>query len=112
MLMRPAMVQDVSTDTALLLAALNALRCDNGGAQDLRNISDADWHKLLRLADRTRLTLPIGLRCRGRLPDWVQARIEQNLARTAQRHQRVVESYQEIARLLEARGIEFLVLKG
>jgi len=95
-----------------LLSALNALRFDNRRTQDLRHITDADWQKLLPLIDHARITLPMGLRCDGSLPDWVQARIGQNLARTTQRYQRVVESYQEIAHLLEARGIEFLVLKG
>jgi len=78
----------------------------------LRHITDGEWHTLLPLLDRTRITLPIGLRCQGSLPDWVQVRIAQNLARSTERHQRVVESYQEIAQILEARRIEFLVLKG
>lgn len=96
----------------LLLTAVNSLCFGADRAHELRKIPDADWNRLLRLTDQARLTLPLGLRCRGYLPDWVRARIDRNLAGNAQRYRRILESYRQIAEALDQRGIEFLILKG
>jgi hypothetical protein len=79
---------------------------------NLQGIGDAEWRKLLPLTDRSQLTLPLGVRCREQLPEWVRQRIDGNLANNAIRQQRIVETYQTISSALAERGIEFAVLKG
>ena len=78
----------------------------------LREIEAARWPQLLQLTDASQLTLPLGVRCRASLPASVQKRIDVNLEDNAERQRRVMQAYREIAGLLNAHGIEFLVLKG
>jgi len=62
--------------------------------------------------DRSQLTLPMAVRCRRELPEWVQKRLAGNLQNNAIRHDRTLVAYQEVARVLRSRSVEFMVLKG
>src|SRR6185312_14975680 len=79
---------------------------------DLRSIPDSEWGKLLGLTDRSQLTLPLAVRCRHELPEWVQERVTGNLLNNAIRHDRTIEAYQEVDRALTSKGVDFMVLKG
>jgi len=68
--------------------------------------------RLLALADRSQLTLPLAVRCRHEVPAWVQERLDGNLQNNAIRHDRILDAYQEVARVLSSKGIDFMVLKG
>jgi Uncharacterised nucleotidyltransferase len=95
-----------------LLTVVRSLRFAGARPSDLQGISDAEWRKLLPFTDRSQLTLPLGVRCREHLPDWVRRRIDGNLANNAIRQVRIAETYKRVAAALSARGIEFIVLKG
>lgn len=95
-----------------LLPVLQSLRFTGAQPEHLRSIGEADWRGLLRLTDRSQLTLPLGVRCRERLPEWVRARIDRDLANNAIRHKRIVDTYTTISSALRAQGIEFTLLKG
>lgn len=95
-----------------LMSVLRSLSFTGAQTEDLRRIADSEWRKLLRLTDRSQLTLPLGVRCREHLPGRVRARIDRDLANNAIRQQRIGETYQTIAAALAGRGIEFAVLKG
>ena len=95
-----------------LLPILQALRFNNRDTAALEAIPRSAWPELLRATDREGLTLPLGLRCRGLLPAMVEARIAHSLASNAERHSRLTASYAELACVLQARGVEFVTLKG
>jgi MFS family permease len=93
-------------------ALLRALRFDQPETSDLHNLTPAQWRKLLDLADREHLTIPLALRCGADLPEWVRSRIEKNLAACPARFLKIQTTYREISDALDALGIEFAVLKG
>jgi len=93
-------------------AVLAALRLSNPAPEFLRRLSDADWKSTLDFADRAGLTLLLGAQCREFLPAWVAGRIEGNIAGNIERIGRLRASLIEIAAAFDARGIEFLLLKG
>src|SRR5579883_601504 len=98
----------------LLLGSLR-FDCDISGdapCRELKRLSEAEWRGLLALADEARLTLPLGIRCSGVLPDAVLRRIDRNLADNARRFIRCVDAHDEIAEILTRRGVPFVVLKG
>ncbi len=95
-----------------LLDVVRSLRFTGGKPCELQGVGDAEWRRLLPLTDRSQLTLPLGVRCREQLPEWVRERIDGNLANNAIRQQRIVETYHTISSTLAERGIEFAVLKG
>ena len=95
-----------------LLPVLRSLRFTGAQPDDLRRIGDAEWWRLLPLTDRSQLTLPLGVRCRQHLPEWVQDRIDRDLANNAIRQQRIAGTYSRIASALQAREVAFAVLKG
>ena len=67
---------------------------------------------MLKVTDEAQLTLPLGLRCREFLPDFVQQRIERDLARNALRHTRFIAAYDEIACALRLEALSSWYLKG
>jgi hypothetical protein len=95
-----------------LFSVLRSLSFTDPRPDDLKNIGDADWRRLLPFTDRSQLTLPLGIRCREHLPERVRERIDGNLSNNAIRQERIAETYARIASTLSARGIEFAVLKG
>ena len=95
-----------------LLTVLRSLSLGQDRRSELRGIPDGEWRRLLELMDRSQLTLPMAVRCRRELPEWVQKRLAGNLQNNAIRHDRTLVAYQEVARVLRSRSVEFMVLKG
>jgi hypothetical protein len=95
-----------------LLRVIQALRFDGDYRETLRGIPAGAWGRLLRLTDEAQLTLPLALRCAEFLPEDVRTRVQSDLARNAERSQRTMAAYDRMAAALNARGIEFLILKG
>jgi hypothetical protein len=95
-----------------LLAVVRALRFHNPDGAALQSIPPGAWSRLLRQTDEARLTLALGVRCREFLPEHVRARIENDLGRNAVRQRRLRAALLEITRALEARGVEYAILKG
>jgi hypothetical protein len=79
---------------------------------DLHSIPAAEWRKLLALTDRSQLTLPLAVRCRHEVPAWVHERLAGNLQNNAIRHNRILDAYQEVARALSSKRVDFMILKG
>ena len=96
----------------LLLTAVRSLDLGKDRRYLLQTVTLAQWAELLRLTDESRLTLAIAERAAQYLPDEIRFRLSRDLNRNALRQQRMLETYSEIAAVLKARGIEFLVLKG
>lgn len=95
-----------------LLAVVRSLSFSGNDADGLQGLSNATWRNLLSLTDRAQLTLPLGLRQSGQLPEWVRGRIDLDLAHNALRHERALQAYQEVQSALARRGLPFMVLKG
>src|SRR5436309_15854853 len=76
---------------------LEALRFDTPQVQHLSRLNAAEWRDLLKTADAEHLTLALRQRCGPALPSAVRARIDDNLAQTAERFTIVRRSYEEIA---------------
>jgi len=93
------------------LAVLEALRFD-GNSSRLAALDEAAHRKALEFCDRAQLTLLLNSLCRDALPGWVQERIDRNLAGYSQRFERLKRSLFEIADVLAARGIDFVLVKG
>lgn len=91
---------------------LRSLNFQEDRRSELRAIGPDAWPKLLEIADRARITLPLGARCRGYLPDSVQNRIDRNLADNVCRYQRMCEDYRWIAAALQSHSVDFILLKG
>jgi hypothetical protein len=95
-----------------LLTVLRSLSLGQDRRSELRGIPDAEWRKLLDVTDLTQLTLPLAMRCRQELPEWVQERLAGNLQNNAIRYDRTRDAYQEVDRALTSKSIDFMVLKG
>jgi len=95
-----------------MLPILQALRFRNRSTAALEAIAPGAWPDLLRVTDRERLTLPLGIRCRDSLPGSVAARIDRNLACNAERRRRLITAHRELAVNLQSDRIDFVVLKG
>jgi MFS family permease len=93
-------------------ALLSALKFRGSQPELLRDLADAEWHKLLFFGDRMHLTIPLSRACGNYLPGWVASRIEQNIADNQQRFQRAKATYAEIADCLEDANIQHVILKG
>jgi MFS family permease len=88
------------------------LRCSGESAGLLSDLDDAEWKSLLSFCDRAQLTLTFGHFAAPFLPEWVSARIAGNMRSNAERHRQWATAALEIAASLDARGIEFTLLKG
>jgi Uncharacterised nucleotidyltransferase len=91
---------------------LQSLSFQPANSDWLRSVPEPEWHELLQLTDRAQLTLPLAIRCGDAMPPSVRARVERDLANNAIRYARIGSAYRELAGILEARGVEFVVLKG
>lgn len=96
----------------LLRLLIRSLRFDRAEPGDLKNLSHAEWRAVLRLADESRLTLPLGIRYRSALPEPIRRRIDGNLADNAHRFTRCLDAHEEIGHALAQHGVPFVVLKG
>jgi len=95
-----------------LLTVVRSLSLGEDRKSELRGIPDSEWRKLLALTDRSQLTLPLAVRGRDQVPQWVRERLEGNLRNNGIRHARVLGAYQQVAHALTSNGIDFIVLKG
>ncbi len=93
-------------------AVLKALRFRDRSLLELEGIPERDWPAVLQAMDRAHLTLALGARCSGSLPDSVRTRIERNLADNRIRCERVVTAQTQITEALGLYGIDHVVLKG
>ena len=93
------------------LAVMEALRFD-GDRGRLAALDEADHRRMLEFCDRAQLTLLLNSLRRDALPGWVQHRIDRNLADYSQRFERLKRSLFEMADVLDARSIEFVLVKG
>jgi MFS family permease len=93
-------------------ALLEPLQYSGKSAGLLNSLDDAEWKRLLSFCDRAQLTLTFGHLAAPFLPEWVSQRIAQNMRNNAERHRQWENAALEIADCLEARGIEFILLKG
>ncbi|HEY3457933.1 MAG TPA: MFS transporter [Bryobacteraceae bacterium] len=93
---------------AALLEPLQFPSTGNG----LSELTRSEWTDLLSFCDRAQLTLTFGHFAEPFLPNWVSARIAANVANNAERHRQWKAAALEIADGLEARGIDFTLLKG
>ena len=93
-------------------AFLAALRFSAAAPELLRQLSDAEWKSTLEFADRSSLTLFLGALYREYLPAWVAERIDRNIAGNTERTGRLRAALVEIAAALDARDIDYLLLKG
>ncbi len=71
-----------------------------------------DWVAVLDFLDREHLTLAAGARWETRVPEAVAQRIRNNVVANSLRHERIRDTYLEIAERFERSGIEHVVLKG
>jgi hypothetical protein len=92
----------------MLLTAVRALRFDGGHSRALETIPSRKLPEFLALCDEAHISLALAVRYRGAAPEQFRSR----LARNAVRHERIVEAHREIAAAMDARGVDFLVLKG
>jgi len=97
---------------APVMALLAALRFRDALCEALQELSEAEWDRVLSFCDSTHLTIPLSQSCRENLPDWVQARIARNISDNRERFKRIQTVYTEMAKTLDAAGVEHLVLKG
>ena len=93
-------------------ALFAALRFSAPAPDLLRQLSDAQWNSALYFADRSSLTLFLGVTCREYLPDWVRERIHRNLAGNTERVGRMRAMLVEVAEQLDEQHVEYLLLKG
>jgi hypothetical protein len=91
---------------------VHSLQFDCDRRRELLNIDAAEWPDLLKLTDRSQLTLPLGLRCREFVPDAIRARMDHNLASNRVRHERLFREYELVASGLAAKSVDYVVLKG
>lgn len=105
----PAFAPLVPREVAALLAAL---QLKDATVNRLQNISDKEWHSLLRFCDLAHLTLLLAqLHFEGK-PAWVEERLQSNLADNALRFARVKATYREAACALYRAGVDHIIIKG
>lgn len=95
-----------------MAATLAALRFSAPTPELVYKLSEPDWDAALRFLDRAGLTLLLGAQCRDALPLRVRERIERDLANNITRTLRLRAAAAEIIQQFNARGIEYLLLKG
>jgi hypothetical protein len=109
--MKPASpaINDKASEVPAFL--MDALRFQNANKQ-VRNVSDADWTRVLSHWHTVRLTLPLRRAGDDEMPAWVQERIDTFLADNAARFARIKKAYALAAHALDDAGLEHLVIKG
>jgi hypothetical protein len=97
---------------AYVTALVSALSFRGAQPELLRALDDSEWQELLVFGDRMHLTIPLAQTCSSYCPDWVQARIAENIADNARRFQVIKNAYNEIAGALTDASVDHVVLKG
>jgi hypothetical protein len=95
-----------------MTAVISALQLREPNTALLRAVSDQKWADLLVFCDLAHLALPLAELSADTLPQWVVERLSVNVADNAQRFQRIKTTYKEVAEVLSARGVEYIVIKG
>ena len=93
-------------------AVFEAMRVDGPDTSALHGLSERDWTSLLKLCDRSQLTLQFAELARPAMPDWVRERLAKDREGNAARFRRLKDEHAEITKALWKRGIEFITLKG
>lgn len=93
-------------------ALLEAMQLRNANATLLKKLTDDEWRELLQFADLAHLALPLFDRCKDSMPEWVAARLSQNISDNKCRIKNVRSAYVEIRYALLNAGIEHIVVKG
>jgi Uncharacterised nucleotidyltransferase len=93
-------------------ALVSALSFRGAQPESLQVLDDSEWQELLVFGDRMHLTIPLAQACSSYCPDWVRARIAENIADNARRFQVIKNAYNEIAGALTDANVDHLVLKG
>jgi MFS family permease len=93
-----------------------ALRFQDPDKEVLRKITDAEWVRILSTWSTGRIMTSFRLDHRDDgsddLPDWVNQKLDQYLADTELRFQKIKSAYATVARKLDAIGVEHVVIKG
>lgn len=89
-----------------------ALRFQNPDREALRNVAVSDWQALLSNWQTARILVSFRRDYGSFLPAWVCARLDNYLADTATRFERIKTSYSLAAAALAKVGIDHVVLKG
>ncbi len=95
-----------------LMTVIRSLHFEQDCRAELRSVNPDQWPALLKQTDHSQLTLPLGIRCREYLPDFVRNRIAQNLISNTARHRLLDAEYRLISETFRARSIDFIALKG
>jgi hypothetical protein len=99
----------VPNEVAALLAALQFRDAKLDG---ILNLTEPEWHSLLRFCELAHLTLPLAQLQICGLPVWVSKRLETNVIDNALRFNRVKETYEEVAESFKQAGVDHIVIKG
>jgi hypothetical protein len=91
---------------------LESLRFQDARIEGLRNVSDAEWNRILSDWHVVRLTLPLRRTHGDEMPAWVREHIDTFLADNALRFERIKSAYSRVAEALGAAGIDHVVIKG
>jgi len=93
-------------------ALLDALQLEGSNTDALLVLDDVDWRRLLEFCDLAHLALPLSQVNTAGFPDWVVARLEQNVRDNAARFERVKEAYIEASTAMGRAAVSHVVLKG
>jgi len=91
---------------------VDALRFQDPRKEGLRNVSDAEWNRVVSDWHVVRLTLPLRQLHGDEIPAWVRERIDIFLADNALRFERIKEAYSRAAKALDQAGVDHCVIKG
>src|SRR6478672_11716439 len=93
-------------------ALLDALQLEGSNTDALLALDDVDWQRLLEFCDLAHLALPLSQVNTAGFPDWVVARLQQNVRDNAARFERVKAAYIEASTAMGRAGVSHVVLKG
>lgn len=89
-----------------------ALRFQNPAREALRDVTDSDWKTVLSNWQTARILVSFRRDYGACLPEWVCARVDNYLADTAIRFERIKTSYYVAVEALAKAGVDHVVLKG
>jgi len=93
-----------------------AIRFQNPDKEALRKITDTEWEEILCTWATARVMTSHWLDHRDdnsdEVPKWVEERLDQYVADTALRFEKIESAYSSVAKQLEAVGADYVVIKG